>query len=117
MKIKDITESSVKSYIPPGAQETMPPTITVPSMDQYYEYYRFLIAVAGLPEKDNIPLNSPMKDGPYIAPFSSVEHDHSVEILKKMGKNIKHLTTKPSQELNTTNTVSPVRRFVDLDEK
>ncbi len=113
MRLIELLESST-AEINPGMQETMPPSFTVPGMDQYYEYYRFLVAIAGFPSRD-VPLNGPIKDGPYIAPFSSIEHDHSVQLLKKMGKKIKDITSKPSIEPGSTNTQSPVRKFVDLD--
>lgn len=115
MKIKDLLESSGIAEINPGAQETMPPTFTALGMDQYYEYYRFLVAIAGLPDTGNIPINGPIEDGPYIAPYSKIEHDHSVDVLKKMGKDIRYITKKPSQEMSSNNVVSPVRRFVDPD--
>lgn len=115
MLIKDLLESE-RATIPPGMQETMPPAMTAPRMDQYYEYYRFLVAIAGLPEKDDIPLKGPIEDGPYFAPYSAIEHDHTVELLKKMGKKVKHLTSKPSNEMIDTQKISPVRKFVDPDE-
>lgn len=116
MRAKEIFESTNYADIPPGAQETMPPSITVTNMDQYYEFYRFMVAMAGQPDVA-IPLEGPVADGVYIAPYSKQELDHVLKLLKRMGKNHKFITKKPSIEPTSTNTMSPVRKFVDLDKR
>lgn len=112
MRAKDLLESKTKVIISPNVSETMPKTISVPDMDQYYEYYRFLIAVAGHPEKD-IPLDGPVSDGTYIAPYSKQELDHVLKILKKMNLSPKFITKYDSREPEHVNKFSPVRKFVD----
>jgi hypothetical protein len=115
MKIRELLESSNKAEIASGVQETMPPSLSVEDMDQYYEYYRFAVAIAGMPENEGIPINGPINDNPWIAPYSAAEHDHVMAVLRKMGKNPKHLTRKPSCEPDWVNKSSPVRPFKDLN--
>jgi len=117
MRIKELMELNMSrdGKIPNVVQETLPPTLTAPDMDQYYEYYRFLVSLAGWPEESNIPSNGPISDGPYIAPYTPQEHEHTIAILKKMGKKIRHVTSKPSIEPDWVNKSSPVRKFEDLD--
>lgn len=114
MRAKEIMEGISKASIVPSVQEALPPTISVPDMDQYYEYYRFLVAIAGHPSEE-IPLQGPIADGTYIAPYTKQELDHVLEVLKKMGKGHKFVTKKPSIELDSVNKVSPVRDFKDYD--
>lgn len=117
MQIREIFESTNRSSdIPPGAQETMPPALTVTDMDQYYEFYRFMIAMAGQPDT-NIPLQGPVADGAFIAPYSKQELDHVLKLLKKMGKHPKFITKHASIEPKSTNTTSPVRKFIDYDKR
>lgn len=114
MRIKEILESTKIAKLPTAASSAMPSAITSPSMDQYYEYYRFLVAIAGFPDKDTA-LDGPIQDGPLLVPYSQIEHDHSVALLKKMGKSPKFLNAAGSSELEKRNVVSPVRKFVDPD--
>ena len=114
MRAKDLLESKNNADIPPGAQETMPPSITITDMDQYYEFYRFMVAMAGQPDI-NVPIEGPVADGVYIAPYTKQELDHIIKLAKRMGKHHKFITKKPSIEPKSTNTVSPVRKFVDYD--
>lgn len=114
MRIREIFESTNRSDIPPGAQETMPPVVTVPDMDQYYEFYRFMVAMAGEPHTSS-PVEGPIADGIFIAPYSKQELDHVITLLKRMGKHPKFITKHPSIEPKSTNTTSPVRKFVDYD--
>jgi hypothetical protein len=112
MRAREILESAGRAEIPPGAQETMPPSITVPDMDQYYEFYRFMVGIAGEPDRE-IPIDGPVADGAVIAPYTKQELDHVLKVIKRMGKTAKFITKKPSIEPESTNTVSPVRKFVD----
>lgn len=114
MKIKDLLESTQSAKFPKVASTAMPAVITSPGMDQYYEYYRFLVAVAGFPEK-NVVLDGPIHDGPLMVPYSKSELDHSIAVLKKMGKPVKFLNTIGSRESKKRNITSPVRKFVDPD--
>lgn len=113
MKIKDLLESRVATF-PTVATSALPGVISSPGMDQYYDYYRFLVALAGFPEKD-IAVDGPVHDGPVITPYTSIEQEHSIRMLQKMGKSVKFHNISGSHETEKRNTVSPVRKFVDPD--
>jgi hypothetical protein len=115
MKATEIFEGYEKVNIDYSIQEALPPTISVPDMDQYYEYYRFLVAIAGQPESA-IPLQGPIADGTYIAPYTKQEMEHVIDVLNKMGKKHNFVTRKPSIETKNVNKKSPVRVFKDYDE-
>lgn len=113
MKIKELLESANVEF-PQVLQNSMPYAITSPGMDQYYEYYRFLIAIAGFPGRD-IPVDGPIHDGPLMVPYTDIERQHTENMLRKMGKQVKHVVPQGSKESNHRNTTSPVRKFVDPD--
>lgn len=114
MRAQDLFESE-DADIPWGARETLPPSMVVPDMGAYYEFYRFVINLAGLPENEDIPNQSVVRDVPLIVPYSQTEHEHVEKMLKKMGKHPVHLTKKPSQEPGFVNKISPVRTFKDYE--
>ena len=114
MRAKELFESE-DADLPWGARETLPPSMVVPDMAPYYEFYRFVIGLAGYPEKENIPVQSVLRDAPIIVPYSPAEHKSIMKILKKMGKHPVHLTRKPSMEPNFVNKNSPVRKFKDYE--
>lgn len=114
MRARDLFESE-EADIPWGARETLPPSMIVPDMGAYYEFYRFVISLAGLPENEDTPTQSVVRDVPLIVPYSKIEHDHVQKMLKKMGKHPVHLTKKPSVEPNFVHKNSPVRKFKDYE--
>ena len=114
MRAKELFESE-DADLPWGARETLPPSMVVPDMAPYYEFYRFVISLAGYPEKEDMPVPSVMRDVPMIVPYSPAEHDGIMKILKKMGKKPVHLTKKPSIEPTFVHKSSPVRKFKDYD--
>lgn len=116
MKIRDLLEGRKKSHAKmPRSYRTASNTPIVTDMDQCYEYYRFLISVAGFPEKTNTPLVGPLEDGPYIVPFSEIEKEHCLDVLDKMGKSFEYIDRTNSHEMNKINTISPVRQFRDYE--
>lgn len=117
MRASEIFESSKKiADVDPMHKETMPPTMVVPDMANPYEWYRFLIAIAGHPSKADIPHESKVKDIPYIAPFTTQEHDAVISMLKLMGKHPDHITVKRSVEPEDTHKSSPVRAYKEYQE-
>ena len=112
MKASEIFEST--DYVPWGLRETLPPSMTVPDMDPYYEYYRFLVAIAGYPTNE-LPTEAMTRDVPFIVPYTPIEHKWTTDILKKLGKAPRHLTKKSSTEQLSVNTKSPIRPFKDYD--
>lgn len=114
MRAKDLFESE-DADLPWGARETLPPSMIVPDLGNYYEFYRFVINLAGFPEKENTPDKSVIRDVPMIIPYSKIEHDSVEKVLRKMGKHPVHLTKQPSIEPKFVNKNSPVRKFKDYD--
>ena len=113
MRARELFETNKKSAdLPDGMREAMPPgTLTTDIGD--YDFYRLLVALAGVPSSPDIPLNSVLKDKPLVVPYSQLEHDQVVKMLKKMNKNHEDLTKGPSGEMDTVHKTSPVRTFKD----
>ena len=114
MRAKEIFEAKIAD-VPHGVRETMPMTMVVPDLNGYYELYRMLIAIAGRPETDDIPMSSIVKDLPYFAPYTHQEHEMLDKMLDSMGKHPVHLTREASIEPVDTHKSSPVRQFKDYD--
>jgi hypothetical protein len=115
MKAKELFESE-NADLPWGSRETLPPAMVVPDMAPYYEFYRFVVSLAGYPEKEDIPMQSVVRDVPIIVPYTKIEHDGVQKMLKKMKKHPIHLTKKPSIEPEFVYKESPVRKFKDYDQ-
>lgn len=116
MKAKEIIggrKAEKVADLPVGARDVMPPSMVVPDLNGYYELYRMLISLAGLPDNSDTPMSSVVRDSPYIAPYSTYEYDAVLKMLSKMGKIPKNLSTRPSQESDDVNKASPVRKFKD----
>lgn len=113
MRAEEIFES-VEAPVPWSAREALPPSMTIPDMDPYYEYYRFLVTLAGHPSTPS-PSRSITRDIPFIVPYTPAEHKWVTSLLKSLGKTPAHLTKKPSIEPETVNIKSPVRPFKDYD--
>lgn len=101
----------VAAGLPPSFQHSMPATHAFPDMDNYYGFYRFVIAMAGEPDDDRIPLQSNMRDIPVAVAYTQQEHDMIHKTAKRMGANPKELAYKGSKELPDIYTVSPVMKF------
>jgi hypothetical protein len=114
MRANEILEGKVAD-VPNCVRETMPMTMVVPDLNGCYELYRMLIAMAGMPEKNDIPLSSIVRDLPYFAPYSPLEHEMVDKMLDTMGKHPIHLTKESSIEPPDTHKSSPVRQFKDYN--
>jgi hypothetical protein len=81
-----------------------------PNMDQFYELYRFGLAMAGSPDfPDYDPTSaSPAGNHPSTVSYTKGEEDIIQAALKKMGKDQYHLTSAGSSEPKDTNNISPV---------
>lgn len=95
----------------PSFIHSMPSTHSLTGMDQYYQYYRFLIAVAGHPEDSDTPLSSIVKDWPIAVAYTPQEHEMIHKVAKRMGITPTEIAYAGSKELPDTNTVSPVMKF------
>jgi len=114
MRAKEIFEQQEQTFHG-GVTEALPPSIVIPGMDPYYEFYRFVISLAGFPANEDPTTMSVARDRPMVVPYSKQELEAVEKILKKHGKKAHYLTKKPSIEKDDTQKVSPVRPFKDYD--
>jgi len=87
---------------------SMPHTMTFPDMDPNYEFYRFVVAMAGTPENNNSGQQSPLRDVPLAVAYTAQEADMIQKVCHRMG--IKHMVIADtnSKELPATHKISPV---------
>jgi len=82
-----------------------------------YAMWRFIVAVAGQPKKDEFDATEPLsKGGPIGQKMSTLAYSKAdAEILdataKAMGETGTEISSQESTEPNTTNKVSPVKGF------
>lgn len=87
------------------------PHVTQYDVDQYYGYYRLGVAMAGSPDNGS-PTEGPAKDNPSVYPYSEADEEIVNKAVKNQGIKGKTLVAKgPSEELPSTNTVSPVSNW------
>jgi len=113
VRAREIFEHRGDADVPDTSREAMPNGTLVPDLDSDYEFYRLLTALAGVPENPNIPLNSVMKDKPLVVPYTEIEHQQVLKMLKRMKRNNDTLTKAPSGEADWVHKISPVRKFKD----
>lgn len=114
MRAREIFEQKEKT-LHKGVTEALPPSLVIPGMDPYYEFYRFVISLAGFPANDDPNTMSVVRDHPMVVPYSKQELEAVEKILLKHGRKAQYLTTKPSIESDDVNKNSPVRPFKDYD--
>lgn len=121
MKIKDLLEGY---EIRQGLKFTLPPTYVMPQLpnNDAYLQYRHTVALAAARARNESQLDHEMSDespwGENQAVICYVPEDlETLELANKiMGVDKKPLTVTPSGEAPWRNTVSPVRKFVDIKE-
>jgi hypothetical protein len=96
--------------LPDTFRHTMPSVKSFEDMDMYYEFYRFVIALAGTPDEDAPPI-AHMRDVPIAVAYTQAEHDMIMTAAKRMGFKPTELAYKGSKELPDTYTKSPVMKF------
>ena len=107
----------VVAGLPPSFQHSMPATHAFPDMDNYYGFYRFVIAMAGEsgepaePGDYQIPLQSNMRDIPVAVAYTTQEHEMIHRTAKRMGATPQELAYQGSREQPDIYTVSPVMKF------
>lgn len=105
---------AVVAGLPPSFQHSMPATHAFPDIDNYYGFYRFVIAMAGEPGEPGesiIPLQSNMRDIPVAVAYTKQEHDMIHRTARRMGSKAIELAYQGSQEQPDTYTKSPVMKF------
>ncbi len=110
---KDIPNTGVRKgtmALPANFRHTMPQTLSFEDMDMYYEFYRFVVALAGTPDQD-VPPVAHMRDVPIAVAYTKAEHDMIQRAAKRMGFSSTELAYEGSKELPDTYTKSPVMKF------
>lgn len=111
MRLVDLIESA-ESDIPLGTRYTLPKTVILPDMDLYYDFYRFVMAMASHPEIDSTKANSrPLRDIPMVVAYTPQEYEMVKAVAERMGQRIEEIAFEGSQEPPGGNTVSPVAKF------
>lgn len=115
MKLTDLypmLNEEADSNIPLDTRHTLPHAVIIPDMDLYYEYYKFVTAMASHPEVDvQYFQDQPMRDIPVAVAYTPQEYDMIVATAKRMGKHPKEIAFKKSQEPPGGNVTSPVMKF------
>ena len=116
MKIKDICQDLNEAEhhnLPLDTRYTLPRTVIFPDMDLYYEYYKFVTAMASHPEIDSnaTMLNKPLRDVPIAVAYTPQEYDMIIDVAKRMGKKTEEVAFGGSTEPPSGNTTSPVMKF------
>ncbi len=107
----DTIKDPISKGLVPNFIHSMPSTHLLTGMDQYYQYYRFLIAVAGYPEDSHVPLTSVVRDWPMTVAYTKQEKEMIDKVAKRMGISPTEIAYEGSKELPDTFTVSPVMKF------
>lgn len=91
---------------------SLPGAVRLDGSDQYYDFYRLGLAIAGAPD-NGTPKEGPAKDSPSIWPYTDVDEEKVKKALKNQGIKSKIIISKgKSEELPSTNTVSPVAQWM-----
>jgi len=98
--------------LPIGVRHTLPHTFIFPDMDGYYEFYKFVVAMAAHPEIDpSFYHERNLRDVPIATAYSPQEAEMIKAVAKRMGKEVKEIAFAASREQPGVNTVSPVMKF------
>jgi len=103
--------NKIKRGLPPSFQHSMPATHSFPDMDNSYGFYRFVVAMAGMPEKNEVVDDVALRDIPIAVAYTKEEHDMIHAAAERMGIKPDELAYEGSHELPDTYTKSPVMKF------
>lgn len=111
MRAKEFVSEDAEKKLRKSTQQSMPHAKQMDDIDQYYGYYRMGLAMAGAPDQGT-PTKGPAKDNPTIWPYSDADEEIVKKALKNQGIKGHDIIKKgPSQELESTYTVSPVAQW------
>jgi len=105
MKITDILNES-KAQHTDAAQQAIPNGQVWPEMDQFYELYRFSIAMAGAPNY-TAPAEGATGQWPTTVAYSKAEQEIINFAAKATGQKGVSMASGPSKESTGTTTMSP----------
>jgi hypothetical protein len=117
MRLRDLNykkplRENIGGNIPLGIRKTLPATFVIPNLDPYYEYYRFVTALACYPDMgDEFKNNLVMKDSPLLVAYTPQEEETIKAVAKKLGYDAKDISFGRPREEDGANTVSPVMKF------
>lgn len=108
MRFREFVSEDAETKIRKAARQSLPHAKHLTGVDQYYHFYRLGLAMASAPDKGT-PIAGPAKDNPTLWPYSDGDDEIVDKALKNQKLKGKDIVKKGgSQELPTTNTVSPV---------
>lgn len=114
MRLRDlvIPLTETDTNIPDSVRHTLPKTVLFPDMNNQYEFYKFVVAMATHPEIDStVTLNHRLRDVPIAVAYSDAEYDMITSVAKRLGKRYEEIAYNGSEELPGTGTTSPVMKF------
>jgi len=107
MRAKEFIKEGNSSKGHPEHLSALSYSMTVPNMDSYHEYYKFMTAVAV--DDSKVPTDHDhFNENPILFAYTPEEKDMLLRGLKRMGKKPKYVTNGKSKEHKTTNSSSPV---------
>jgi hypothetical protein len=117
MRLRDLNykkplQENIGGDIPMGIRRTLPATFVIPDLDSFYEYYRFVTALACYPDMgDEFKSDLMMKDMPLLVAYTPQEEETIKAVAKRLGYEAKDISFGRPQEEDGANTVSPVMKF------
>lgn len=116
MRLRDLNykkplKENIADNIPVGVRKTLPATYILPNLDPYYEYYRFVTALACHPEIDGFKDHLEMRDVPFLVAYTPQEEEMIKAVAKRLGYDAENISFGRSHEEEGGNTVSPVMKF------
>lgn len=110
MKIYEIISESKEKKLPKNSRQSAVHAKQFQGIDQYYQMYRFGIAMAGEPEM-SAPSEGPAKDVPAVWMYTDADEEIVNKAAKNQGISGKTIVPKgPSSELDSVNKTSPVAK-------
>jgi len=111
MRITDIISESKEKKLSKASREAAPHAKQFQGIDQYYQMYRFGIAMAGQPDK-SAPKEGPAKDVPAVWMYTDADEEIVNKAAKNQGIQGKTIVAKGnSSELSSVNKTSPVAQI------
>ena len=113
MRLRELYESpNTGTNLPDSVKHSLPHTVIFPKMDSYYEFYRFVVALASHPDApDDVFKTRSFRDVPMAVAYTQQEFDMIKNVAKRLGKEWEEVAFQKSQEQPGVNAVSPVMKF------
>jgi hypothetical protein len=112
MRAREFIREELVTKIEQSAKDATPGAKKYPQMNQYYELYRFGVAMASSPDNIRDQIRGPSGDAPVTIAYSSGDEEIINSTLKQTGHKGISITPPGSREMKDTNTVSPVSNWM-----